>query len=57
MVRVMECTMSFNLTYLDRHDIRDEDEGLNEPSGLVQSDQDDGFWTVSDDTKKVFKLD
>ncbi len=57
MVRVMEFTMSFNLTYLDRHDIRDEDEGLNEPSGLVQSDQDDGFWTVSDDTKKVFKLD
>ena len=49
--------MSFSLTYLDRQDIKDEDEGLSEPSGLALSNGHDGFWTVSDDTKKVFKLD
>lgn len=49
--------MRFNLTYLDRHDIKDEEEGLTEPSGLVLSNGHDGIWTVSDDTEKVFKLD
>ncbi len=49
--------MSFSLTYLDRHKIKNEDEGLNEPSGLVLSHGHDGFWTVSDDTEKIFKLD
>ena len=49
--------MSFSLTYLDRHNIKDKDEGLTEPSGLALAHGHDGFWTVSDDTKKVFKLD
>ncbi len=49
--------MSFSLTYLDRHKFDDHGEGLTEPSGLVLAAGDDGFWTVSDDTKKVFKLD
>ena len=49
--------MSFSLTYLDRHKIKDAGEGLNEPSGLVLAGEQGGFWTVCDDTKKVFKLD
>ncbi len=49
--------MSFSLTYLERYDIKDDDEGLEEPSGLALSPGHDGFWTISDDTKKVFKLD
>ncbi len=55
--KIMEGPMNFNLTYLDRKDITDEDEGLEEPSGLALRPGDDGFWTVSDDTKKIFKLD
>ena len=49
--------MSYNLTYLSRLDIEDEREGLSVPSGLALAQGRDGFWTVSDDTKKVFKLD
>ena len=49
--------MSFSLTYLDRHKIEDRGEGLTEPSGLVLAGGHAGFWTVSDDTKKIFKLD
>jgi uncharacterized protein YjiK len=48
--------LSFSLTYLDRFKIEDEDEGLTEPSGLALSQERDALWTVSDDTKKVFKL-
>ena len=55
--KIMEGPMNFNLTYLDRKNITDEDEGLEEPSGLAIEPGDDGFWTVSDDTKKIFKLD
>ena len=47
---------SFSLTYLDRFKIADQNEGLTEPSGLALSQERDGLWTVSDDTKKVFKL-
>ena len=49
--------MSFSLTYLDCYDIKDENEGLREPSGLLLSPGQDGFWTVCDEEKKVFKLD
>jgi uncharacterized protein YjiK len=48
--------LSFGLTYLDRAKIEDEDEGLMEPSGLALSRERDALWTVSDDTRKVFKL-
>ena len=48
--------LSFSLTYLDRTKIEDEGEGLTEPSGLALSQARDALWTVSDDTKKVFKL-
>jgi uncharacterized protein YjiK len=47
---------SFSLTYLDRFKIDDEVAGLTEPSGLVLSQEGGALWTVSDDTKKVFKL-
>jgi uncharacterized protein YjiK len=47
---------SFSLTYLDRFKIDDEEAGLTEPSGLALSQERDALWTVSDDTKKVFKL-
>jgi uncharacterized protein YjiK len=41
---------------LDRFDIENKEEGLKEPSGLTLSYERDALWTVSDDTKKVFKL-
>ena len=47
---------SFSLTYLERFDIENEDEGLTEPSGLALSQGKNDLWTVSDDTKKIFKL-
>ncbi|WP_299614962.1 SdiA-regulated domain-containing protein [Pelagibius sp.] len=49
--------MSFSLTFLARYSIKDKDAGLLEPSGLVLAHDRNGFWTVSDDTRKVFKLD
>jgi len=48
--------LGLSLTYLDRIQILDEEQGLNEPSGLALSRGSAGLWTVSDDTKKVFKL-
>jgi uncharacterized protein YjiK len=48
--------LSFSLTYLDRSKIEDDEEGLTEPSGLALSQEGDALWTVSDDTKKIFKL-
>lgn len=48
--------MTFSLTYLDRFDIKDEDAGLTEPSGLTLGHDGDGLWTISDDTKRVFRL-
>jgi uncharacterized protein YjiK len=48
--------LSFSLTYLDRFKIDDAEEGLTEPSGLALSQDQDALWTISDDTKKVFKL-
>ena len=47
---------SFSLTYLNHFDIKNETEGLLEPSGLVLSHSGNALWTVSDDTKKIFKI-
>jgi uncharacterized protein YjiK len=47
---------TFSLTYLDRFDIADEDEGLTEPSALALSHGKNALWTVSDDTSKIFKM-
>jgi len=47
---------SFNLTYLDRFNIENKKEGLSEPSGLALSHGRNALWTISDDTKKIFKL-
>jgi len=49
-------TQSFSLTYLKSFKIKDEKEGLTEPSGLVLSHGRNALWTVSDDTNKIFKL-
>lgn len=49
--------MSFTLTYLERYKIKDKAQDLNEPSGLALTKKRDGFWTVSDDTRKAFRLD
>lgn len=50
-------TMGITLTFLERHKIEDEAQGLKEPSGLALTPARDGLWTVSDDTGKVFRLD
>lgn len=47
---------SFSLTYLDRFNIKDKDEGLNEPSGVALSHGNNALWTISDDTRKIFKM-
>lgn len=47
---------SFNLTYLESFNIKDGSEGLSEPSGLALSHGKNALWTISDDTKKIFKL-
>jgi uncharacterized protein YjiK len=47
---------SFSLTYLDRFNIEYVEEGLSEPSGLALSHGRNALWTVSDDTKKIFKI-
>lgn len=47
---------SFSLTYLNYFNIKNEEEGLLEPSGLVLSHSGNSLWTVSDDTKMVFKI-
>jgi uncharacterized protein YjiK len=47
----------FSLTYLNRFKVKNSAEMFDEPSGLALSRGRKAFWTVSDDTKKVFKLD
>jgi len=44
------------LVYLDRFNIESKSDGLSEPSGLTLSLRGNSLWTVSDNTKKVFKL-
>jgi uncharacterized protein YjiK len=48
--------LSFSLTYLDHFKIENKAAGLNEPSGLALSHEKNALWTISDDTKKLFKL-
>ncbi|MEC8214877.1 MAG: SdiA-regulated domain-containing protein [Cyanobacteriota bacterium] len=45
------------LKLIDEHRILDEAAGLNEPSGLTLNADGSALYTVSDDTKAVFKLD
>ncbi len=45
-----------SLTYLKRYEIEDREAGLIEPSGLALAPDGSGLWTVSDDTKRVFRL-
>ncbi|MBT8421006.1 MAG: SdiA-regulated domain-containing protein, partial [Gammaproteobacteria bacterium] len=47
---------SFSLTYLDHFNIKNKKAGLSEPSGLALSHGTNALWTISDDTKKIFKL-
>ena len=42
---------------LSRHRIRDPGLGLNEPSGLTLNADGSALYTVSDDTKGIFRLD
>ena len=48
---------SMRLELLHRHRIRDPGLGLNEPSGLTLSRDGSALYTVSDDTKAIFRLD
>lgn len=48
---------SMRLELLSRHRIRDPGLGLNEPSGLTLSRDGSALYTVSDDTKAIFRLD
>lgn len=48
--------MNIQLDFVERLSIRDPAAGLTEPSGLALSANGDAFWTVSDDTKSIFKL-
>ena len=45
------------LELLSRHQIRDLRLGLNEPSGLTLNRDGSALFTVSDDTKAIFRLD
>ena len=45
------------LTLISQHRILDRAAGLNEPSGLTLNADDSALYTVSDDTKAIFKLD
>ena len=42
---------------LSRHRFRDPGLGLNEPSGLTLNADGSAIYTVSDDTKAIFRLD
>ncbi|MEM7443029.1 MAG: SdiA-regulated domain-containing protein [Pseudomonadota bacterium] len=48
--------MSLSLTFLTKISIENRKERLTEPSGLAQCHDKNGFWTVSDDTEKVFQI-
>ena len=48
---------SMRLELLSRHRIRDTGLGLNEPSGLTLNADGSALYTVSDDTKAIFRLD
>ncbi|MCB2263494.1 MAG: SdiA-regulated domain-containing protein [Candidatus Thiosymbion ectosymbiont of Robbea hypermnestra] len=46
----------FSLSYLNHFKLGNAGEGLYEPSGLALSHGKNALWTISDDTKKIFKL-
>lgn len=46
----------FGLTFLNRFKIKNKKAGLTEPSGLVLARGGKGFWTIGDETKRVFRL-
>ena len=41
---------------MDRADVKNEDEGLLEPSGLAFSIDGQSLWTAGDETKKIFRI-
>ena len=45
------------LSLIGEHRILDKGAGLNEPSGLTLNTDGTALYTVSDDTKAIFKLD
>ncbi len=49
--------MGIKLKFVRRVNIYNKAEGLTEPSGLALSPDGRSLWTVSDDTKRLFKLD
>ena len=55
--RVLMRMTSMRLELLSRHRIRDPGLGLNEPSGLTLNADGSALYTVSDDTKAIFRLD
>ena len=46
-----------SLSLINKHRIVDRALGLNEPSGLTLNHDGKAFYTVSDDTKAIFRLD
>ena len=44
------------ITFINSRSIRHKGLGLNEPSGLCLTHDKAGFWTISDDTKAIFRL-
>lgn len=48
---------NLRLSLISRQRIRDSSLGLNEPSGLTLNHDSTGLYTVSDDTKAIFRLD
>lgn len=47
---------ALHLKYIAHHPLRNDPQGLIEPSGLALARDPDGFWTVSDDTDRIFRL-
>ena len=48
---------TLSLSLISEHRILDKAAGLNEPSGLTLNHDGSALYTVSDDTKAVFRLD
>ncbi len=46
-----------SLTFLQSYDIRDEPAGLLEPSGAALCQDGKSLWTISDKTKRIYRLD
>ncbi|MEX5728713.1 uncharacterized protein Ga0609869_002066 [Rhodovulum iodosum] len=46
-----------SLSFLRSYPLHDKKAGLTEPSGLMIGPGSDGLWTVSDDTRRLFRLD